>query len=374
MRSTALIAVLFLSLLSFAQVDKIVIAAGTPEDQALQAISNEPDAQKKLAMYQDFVQKFSANPAAVAYGNWQISQSYQTAGDMEKALSYGDKALAATPHNLDILMSQASIAGQLKLNPKVMDYAVAGGKAFNVALLAPKPEGMTDEEFTARQAEVKEGGKNAYEFLETAAFNAIADEKNDKTRMSYIERFTPAFPASRFDEPVNQYAMYSLGQLNDSARLFSYGEKALAANPTSLPTMLLLANAYLDDTRPGSLAKAITYSQKVIELAKAGAPDADHNRKLSAGVAHSTLGWAYVKQEKIPAGIPDLKAAATLLKGQDDEAYATVLYRLGYAYGKTNRMADARTVLEEAVQIPGRYQALSQDLLNRVNAARPKAK
>ena len=374
MRSTALIAVLFLSLLSFAQVDHIVIAAGTPEDQALQAISNEPDAQKKLAMCQDFVQKFSAVPAAVAYGNWQISQSYQTAGDMEKALSYGDKALAAKPHNLDILMSQASIAGQLKLNAKVMDYATAGGKAFNVALLAPKPEGMTDEEFTARQAEVKEGGKNAYEFLETAAFNAIADEKDDKTRMSYIERFTPAFPASRFDEPVNQYAMYSLGQLNDSARLFSYGEKALAANPTSLPTMLLLANAYLDDTRPGSLAKAITYSQKVIQLAKPDAPDADHTRKLSAGVAHSTLGWAYVKQEKIAAGIPDLKAAATLLKGQDDEAYATVLYRLGFAYGKTNRMADARTVLEEAVQIPGRYQALSQDLLNRVNAARPKAK
>jgi hypothetical protein len=67
------ILVAFTPLLS-AQLQRIVIAAGTPEDQALQAASNEQDAQKKLAMYQDFLQKFSANPAAVAYGNWQVSQ------------------------------------------------------------------------------------------------------------------------------------------------------------------------------------------------------------------------------------------------------------------------------------------------------------
>ena len=70
----ALLSLLVFSFSVFAQLDKIVIPAGTPEDQALTAISNEPDAQKKLAMYEDFVQKFSSNPAAVAYGNWQIAQ------------------------------------------------------------------------------------------------------------------------------------------------------------------------------------------------------------------------------------------------------------------------------------------------------------
>ena len=72
-----------------AQVDKIIIPAGTPEDQALTAISNEQDAQKRLAMYQDFVQKFAANPAAVAYGDWQISQAYQATGDLPKAMEFG---------------------------------------------------------------------------------------------------------------------------------------------------------------------------------------------------------------------------------------------------------------------------------------------
>src|ERR1700751_3282678 len=111
-----------------AQADHIVLAAGTDEDRALQAISNEQDATKRITMYQDFVQKFSANPQAVAYGDWQLAQAYQANGDMEKALDFGDKALAASPHNLDILVSQATTAQQSKNNLKMTEYSAKGGE------------------------------------------------------------------------------------------------------------------------------------------------------------------------------------------------------------------------------------------------------
>src|SRR6202166_149982 len=148
----AVVSCFFLQTLFFApcagaQTDKIVIPAGTPEDHDLQEISNEQDAAKKLAMYQDFVQKYAANPAAVAYGNWQISQAYQTAGDLNKALDYGDKALVGAPPNLDILVSQASIAQQAKNNQKLMGYAARGGEVCSSIAKQPTPDGMTDEEF-----------------------------------------------------------------------------------------------------------------------------------------------------------------------------------------------------------------------------------
>jgi len=376
MRRLALLALVCASLTAVAQLDKITIPAGTPEDKALSTISNENDAQKKLAFYQDFVQQFSSNPMAVAYGNWQISQSYQSSGDLEKALSFGDKALAARPNDMDILVSQANIATQMKNNAKIIDYATRGGKAYNDSLHAAKPADMSDEQFAARMQDSTDSNKSAYEFLETTGFNVIADEKDAKTRMNYIERFTPAFPGSRFEQPVTQYAMFTLGQLSDSARLFAYGEKSLAANPNSMPTMLLLANAYVEDSRPASTEKAITYSKKVIELAKADGSDADQSRKLSAGVAHSTLGYAYAKQDKVAAAIPELKAAAELLRGQgqDQVPYATALYRLGWAYGKTNKVPEARTALEEAAKIPGPLQAPSRDLLAKINSVRAKAK
>jgi len=384
MRRCGGLLLLFVLLFSFAvvtpqagaQVDRIVIAAGTDEDHALQAISSEQDPQKKLAMYDDFVQKFSSNPAAVAYGNWQISQAYQATGDLQKALDYGDKALAGSPRNLDILVSNASVAQQAKKNVKLVDYATKGGEVCHSIDKEPKPEGMSDEDFSRKLNEEKSAVQNSCDFLETSAFNGITAETDPKSRMAEIEKFTAAFPESKFGEQVSNYAMYTLGpgQLNDQARLVSFGEKILAANPNSLTALLLLAGFYGDDSKHGSAAKAITYSQKAIEVAKPDAPDADKSRKLSAGVAHNTIGWAYLKQEKTGPAITELKTASGFLKGKDEQQYARALYGLGFAYGKLNKLTEAREVLTEAVKIPGPLQAMSQDLLTKVNSARAKGK
>jgi len=359
-----------------AQIDKINIPAGTPEDRDLQAISNEQDASKKLAMYLDFVQKYSSNPAAVAYGNWQISQGYQTSGDLNKALDYGDKALAGAPRNLDILVSQASITQQAKNNQKLIDYAARGGEVCRSIGKQPKPDGMTDDDFSRQVAEEKSASKNSCDFLESAGFNVIASETDAKSRMAYIEKYSAAFPESKFQDQVSNYAMYTLGpgQLNDQSRLIAYGEKTLAANPNALPALLLMAGAYVDDAKPGSVGKAVTYSQKAIAVAKAEEPDADKSRKLSAGMAHSVLGYAYIKQDKTAAAIPELRAAAGLLKGLDDQQYSIALYRLGFAYAKLSRVSEAREVLTEAVKISGPVQGMSQELLAKVNAARAKGK
>jgi len=359
-----------------AQGDKIVIAAGTPEDHDLQAISNEQDTAKRLAMYQDFVQKYASNPAAVAYGNWQLAQAYQSSGDLNKALEYGDKALAGAPRNLDILVLEASIAQQAKDNTKLMGYAAKGGEVCHSLGKQAKPEGMSDDDFSRQVEEDESAAKNACNFLESAGFNAIASETDAKLRMADIEKFSAAFPDSGFQDQVSNYAIYTLGpgQLNDQARLFAYGEKTLAANPNSLPALLQLAGSYVDDAKPGSVGKAVTYAQRAIAVAKGDAADADKSRKISAGAAHSILGYAYIKQDKTAAALPELRAAEGLLKGQDDQQYAIALYRLGFAYAKLSRVNEARDVLTEAVKIPGPVQAMSQDLLSKVNAARAKAK
>jgi hypothetical protein len=82
----------------------------------------------------------------------------------------------------------------------------------------------------------------------------------------------------------------------------------------------------------------------------------------------------YLKQEKTAASIPELRTASTLLKGQDDQQYARALYGLGFAYGKLNKLTEAREVLTEAIKIPGPLQSMSQDLLAKVNSARAKGK
>src|SRR5919204_491766 len=89
---------LLLLLPAAAQVKQIMIAAGSPEDQASTEIDKESDPQKKLAMLNDFVQKFASNSTAVAYGYSQLAQQYQATGDLKAAVAATDKALEAEPN------------------------------------------------------------------------------------------------------------------------------------------------------------------------------------------------------------------------------------------------------------------------------------
>jgi len=369
----ALLAALF-SMAAFAQVDKIVIPAGTPEDQALSQIASEQDASKRVPMYEDFMQKFSANPVAVAYGNWQLAQYYQSSGDLQKAMEYGSKAASGSPHNMDILVTQVTIAQGLKDNDAMFKYSLQGGEAYDSIDKQNKPADLSDQEFASRIVSDKDANKSSYEFFESAAYSAIAAEDEPKARMDYIDKFNASFPNSKFADQVGSLAMLALSQLNDKRRLVEYADRTLAANPNSLPALLLLANAYADSSDAASLQKAVTNAQKAIVVAKADDPAADKSSKISAGVAHSTLGRVYAKQGKTPSSITELKSATSLLKGQDEQQYAVAGYFLGWDYAKLNRLTEARAVLNDVAGIPGPMQPSIKELLTKVNTARAAGK
>jgi tetratricopeptide (TPR) repeat protein len=365
---SALSLFLLIALAANAQVDRISFAGGTPEDQALQAISNEQDAQKRVAMLQDFVQKFAANPQAVAYGNSQLSQLYFEQGDTSKAMEFGEKALAAQPNNLEIIVSLASVAQKMNANEKVVDITARGGAAFNGIVKQAKPEGMSDEQFADKIKNDQQPYRQSYEFLETSALNALTAETNERQRMSDIERFNNAFPNSRYQEQVLQLAVYSLGQLKDPARLASFADKALKSNPNSISTLVVLAATFADQTDAASTTRAESYARKALELSKTQTTDDPAKQKLYSGLAHSALGYCLLKQEKVAASIPELKTAAAELKGQS-EPYSVALYRLGFAYAKSNQAPAAKATLTEAAGIEGPYQQAARELLTRLASA-----
>ena len=262
---------------SLAQTSKISFAAGTPEDLALNAITNEPDTQKKIAMYDDFLQKFSTNPDAVAYGDWQLAQTYQATGDLAKALEFGDKAVAAAPRNLDILVTEASIAQQAKNSDKVMDGAVAGGNLYHSIDKQAKPEGVNDADFASRVEQEKSAAQSSYEFLEGTAFNTISGEDSAQKRMGYIERFTPAFPNSRFAGPISSYAMMSLSELKDMSLgdllegivLHAFEGKAAFSPSTLREIEQFISRVQVLDF---GASAAIAYGRLRAQLRKAGTP------------------------------------------------------------------------------------------------------
>jgi tetratricopeptide (TPR) repeat protein len=368
-RSIALAVLVAILVPLLAAQTKIVIPAGTPEDQALQEITNQQDAQKRIAMLEEFVQKFSSNPAAVAYGNWQLAQQAMTAGDPQKALAYGDKALAGMPDVLEILVSQVDIAQQLKDSAKVVDYSVRGATVISAMEKSPKPDGVTPEEFANQLAAQRAAVQPNYQYFEIAGYNAVTAEKSASRRMAEIEKYLAAFPESKFSESLATLAILSFQEMKDSAGLAAFGDKMLAKSPNNVRLLTVLASAYAND--PAHMAKAGAYARKAIELQKTkGAADDVTDRKL-AGVAHSVLGRSLLQDAKYPAAAAELKSATALLKDSPEDV-AGAWYYLGFAFIKMERAADAISALTQAAGIEGPYRQPAQELMGKVKAARTK--
>jgi len=366
-----LLIVLLVAAASHAQVTKIMLPAGSPEDKALQDISAESDANKRVALLQEFLKTFAGNPPAVAYGEWQLSQSYSDAGDTANALAHGQKAADMTPGNLDILISLATIADKAKVTDTVIDCAVRGGTAFNGIANKTKPEGMDPEDFKLRIEQEKDSYRQQHDYLEATAFNDLVGEKDAKKRMGYIERFMTAFPGSRFEDQLMQLAVYTLGQTNDSARLLSFGEKALAGNPNNVSLLVVLANSFAESTDKSLVVRAESYAHRALDLCGKQVATEENKIAFYAGLAHSALGYAMLQQDRNLPAIAELRVASSDLKPNPD-AYSAAMYRLGFAYAKAGKLPEAKSTLTEVARMPG-YEKLAKDLLARVDAAAKKA-
>lgn len=355
MKRTRLVAVILTALLlstcALAQ-RRIAIPAGTPEDQALQAISNESDAQKKIAMLEEFVGKY-ATGAPAAYGYWQLSQQYAAGGNLAKALEAGDKALSAAPEVMDIIVSQADTAQQLKAYDKVVDYATRGAAVYH----AIPADGETPE----AMAQFKQQA----DYLETIGYNAIAAEQDAKKRMAEIDRYIPAFPNGKFTQNVTTLAIVTFQEMKDNAGLSAFGDKVLEKNPNDMRLLTVLATAYVENNP----AKAGTFARKAIEL-QAKAVD-DPEAKSLSGIAHSVLGQALVREGKFAPAVAELKTATTILKDSPQDQ-AAAYYFLGFACAKLERAADAVAALTQAAKYDTPYKAPSEEMIGKIQAARRK--
>src|ERR1035438_6927863 len=100
------------------QKQRFTINVGTPEGQMLQAIGQEADDQKKLALAQDFLDKYPKHEGA----GWVTSQLvaiYVTQKDYDKGLEAGDKAFANDPSDLDVAYNTLK-AAQGKEDPELV--------------------------------------------------------------------------------------------------------------------------------------------------------------------------------------------------------------------------------------------------------------
>ncbi|MCX6621412.1 MAG: hypothetical protein NTY38_10090, partial [Acidobacteria bacterium] len=168
---TVLLLLTFTILPVAAQRQKFTIDATTPEGQQLQAIGQEADGAKKLALMEDFVAKFPKHEAATWVWE-QMQPLYAKAGKNEKVIEAAEKILAAEPDNASVGHEALKAAEAMKAPDAVLAWAIKTSDAARKMVAVPKPADA-DQVDDWRQS--VEYAKQVDVYTEYALFRAAAE-------------------------------------------------------------------------------------------------------------------------------------------------------------------------------------------------------
>lgn len=353
--------------LSQSQPPVVMIVAGSPEDKALRAVENEPDAAKRVLLLDQFVKDFPAMAQAPDV-NEIYAFAYQQLKNNNKLIEYSEKVLAVKPNDLEML--PLAINTMLE-QPGLLDKAWEYAKRYQS--LAQNPEGanvgrtLSDQDRARIQADAKALYSATRQQKEYAVLQAAYQETNNDKKIADLEKFAQEFPDS--PQVCSAYSIMAVTYLQkrDIAKSAENAQKCLQANPDDLDMRVLLADLQIEDkTKTKETAELI---RRAIELADAmeskpapeGQSEVDWTKRKNylRGSAHGLRGYLDMKSGQYAKALPDLELAYKLL-GDDP----TILYRLGFALAKLRRNSEAENYLSRAAKMPGPYQQAAKRALS----------
>lgn len=145
MKSCLLVfALLLLPAAAQEQKQHFTINVGTPEGQMLQAIGQESDDDKKLALAQDFLTKYPKHEGAGWVAS-QVEAIYVKQKEYDKALEVGDKAFANDPNDLDVAYGSLKAAEGKEDPDQVKTWAARASEIARKSIAATKAPADDDE-------------------------------------------------------------------------------------------------------------------------------------------------------------------------------------------------------------------------------------
>jgi hypothetical protein len=348
---------------------RIAVMAGTPEDQALTAIDATKDLHQKLALIDKFAAAHPQGEMALVADRLYVSV-YSTLKNYSKVYSYGEKALALDPDNLEVAVEMVR-AAQLQHNAaKMFSYGEKVGPMVTRYKAQPPPPGTSPANWTAQQQMMLQNIQPTVAWVEGLLYHAAATQPSTREKIALLERYVNAFP----DSPDTVRAEYAVASAYEKAgetdKMLAFAQNRISRNPDEVAMRLLLADYW--SGKGAKLDQAAASAQKVIDLlshanAPAGVPAAKWQQQVARekGLAHSALGQVYVQQGKDMAAIAAFQQAKPLLKS-DTVNYARNLYRLGFTFAKLKKNTEARAALTEAAGLDTPYRAMAQELLRKL--------
>jgi tetratricopeptide (TPR) repeat protein len=381
MRKLSLLLLIFLSL-SLATVSRaqlirtITTKAGTPEDKALDEISNTTDPAQKLVL----IDKFNADLAHDEYAilGLQLYVSYYSdAKNYPKMAEYSQKILALDADNYAAALNLTRAQFESNNPAGVVD---AGEKMSGILTRykAQTAPAGADPTWANLHKQSLDDQKDQIAYVQNLMYASLFKVQAPAERAALAERVVAAFPDSPYASLSEAMAANAYQQAQDHPKMIAAADKALAMNPNSTDMLLLLAEYYSNAGQ--QLDKALVDAKKALQLlpsAKAPEGVSDDQWKsqiaLQTGLAWSAEGQVLINNNDLEGAANAFRTASPLLKA-DVNYYARNLYRLGFTYARQKKIPEATAALKEVISLNTPFKAPAQQTLDQITPTAAPAK
>lgn len=344
------------------------INAETPEGQLLQKAGQIEDPAQKIAIYQEYLEKFPQHDG-VAYASAQIQPLLLKAKQFDKAIAAGETILKLEPENAPAAYDALQACEQKQDAECVVAWAGRTVEAAKKMLAQPKPAEEDEAETWKHQQDY------ATQVITRAEYSLYAQGLQSGDPQKSVKLFSALEAMNANSQYMPQASVryfIALLQLKDNAGAQRLAEAMAAKDKANDDMLLYLADMALTGSK--NYARAAELATKLTEtLPGMAAPDGmdatawEAKKKSSLGRAYWIAGVAHGTQEKWVDTDKAMRAALPLIAGNNDllpGAYFYIglsNYRLGQGpKGDKARLAEAQKYTALCAKMKSPFQAPAQ--------------
>jgi len=353
---------------SWAQCHKLAeVDTASPGGQTLQEAGQESDNAKKLALLEQFASQYPKSEA-IGWVYEQLLDGYVKAGNADKALETGDKLAAIPPECVET--AQATLkAAELKKDPDlVLKWSAKTAELAAKVTASPKPTDADDVENWKARVDY---AKQVNTYTEYALYAQALQTADPKKQIALLEALQQRNANSEYLAKGIDTLFVAYQKAGEKEKAVALAEKIAATGQASEDMLLVLADDALNK-KEGD--KVRTYGAKLVEMVNAkpkpeGVAEADWTKRTNAilGLAFYMTGKQYYNETKFEAADKDLRQALPLVEANAG-MHAEVLYLLGYANYKLDKIQEAANFYKACAAVKSPFQAVAAKNLASIRA------
>ena len=331
----------------------------SPEGTFLELINLQSDGARKLALIEQFTQRFPGHPA-VSWAYEQLQLAAMQASQWDKALAFGERLAQLNPDDIEVAQLNIKAAESKGDRTTVKLWTDYLSRVVQRVLESPPP----------KDSELLEEWKKRIAFAtqlsaqdEYALYKKALDSSDPRERIKLLDDLLKHNSDSTYLPQALVIYLNAYRALGDSNNAMRIAEKIVKSDPSNEDALLTVAEGYL--RRGSPFDKALAYSTRLIELmatkkkpAVVRQEDWDKKRAYYTGTAHWIMGNVYVTQNRFALADSALRAALPLL-AQNHPSSASILFYLGWSNYKMEHYAEAVHFFKQCMAIPGQFQELA---------------